>query len=81
MNMETDMQAIWNGPGYSIKHDMDIDVYFDEWRRSYVAHDYNEDGEDCCLVGTGRTKAEAIQDLVWQWEERHEAHERRTNKD
>ena len=54
---------------FSVKHDMDIDVSYDEWRRGYVAVDMNTNDVDGqpFPYGQGRTRSEAVEDLIINW--------------
>ena len=59
---------------FTFKHNMDIDVSWCEWRRGYVAVDMNTyAGDDSPFpAGEGRTRAEAIEDLIIHWMEHHD---------
>lgn len=52
-------------------HDMNIESYYCEWRRCWLAFDANlepdEDGSWCHPLGAGRTRKEAEADLFDQW--------------
>lgn len=60
-------------PSY-VKHDMDIDSYYCEYGRCWVAFDANLEpdengGQWWHPKGEGRTREEAVSDLIDQWED------------
>lgn len=51
-------------------HGYEVDVYWCEWRREWVAYSDDFDGEG--PTGSGKTREEALNDLDWQLEEFNE---------
>lgn len=51
-----------------INHDMEIEAYFCDWQREWIAYDKNNDPNDGGLAASGRTRGEAIAELIGAWE-------------
>lgn len=72
--IEIDMLTVYykTSADIIVRHTMDVQTYYCEWRRQWVAYDGNlEPFEDGCFpfYGLGDTREKAIENMIADWEE------------